>query len=119
MPVRSATISNKITLSGDFVPFQEVDVHAKVSGYIQKICVDVGDHVKTGQHLAVLEVPELSAQLQGAEGAVHRGEDAIKRAKSDFSRAQSLHVAAHLDYTRLKQASDARPGMDRIGPQLI
>lgn len=109
--VRDTTISNKITLSGDFVPFQEVDVHAKVSGYIQKIYVDVGDHVKTGQLLAVLEVPELNAQLQGAEAAVHRSEDAIQRAKSDLSRAQSLHVAAHLDYTRLKQASDARPGI--------
>ncbi|GAC1438575.1 MAG: efflux RND transporter periplasmic adaptor subunit [Terriglobales bacterium] len=109
--VKTRSISNKITLSGEFVPFQEVDVHAKVSGYIRKIYVDVGDRVKSGQLIAVLEVPELSAELQGAEAAVHRSEDAVHRAKSDLSRAQSLHVATHLDYTRLKQASDARPGI--------
>jgi RND family efflux transporter MFP subunit len=109
--VKSTRISNKITLSGDFVPFQEVDVHAKVSGYIRKLSVDVGDHVKTGQLIAVLEVPELNAQLQGAEAAARRSEDSVRRAKSDLSRAQSLYVATHLDYTRLKQASDARPGL--------
>lgn len=109
--VKTRAISNKITLSGEFVPFQEVDVHAKVSGYIRKIYVDVGDRVKTGQLIAVLEVPELNAELQGAEAAVRRSEDAIHRAKSDLSRAQSLHTATHLNYTRLKQASDARPGI--------
>src|ERR1700680_3243711 len=60
-------ISNTVTLSGEFRPFQEVDVHAKVAGYIRKIYVDVGDHVKEGQTLAVLEVPEIAAPLTRAE----------------------------------------------------
>jgi RND family efflux transporter MFP subunit len=104
-------ISNTITLSGEFRPFQEVDVHAKVAGYIRKIYVDVGDHVKTGQTLAILEVPELDAQLQGADAAIRRSKDAVRRAKSDLDRAGSLHQATHLDYARLKQASEARPGL--------
>ncbi len=104
-------ISNTVTLSGEFRPFQEVDVHAKVAGYIRKIYVDVGDHVKTGQTLAVLEVPELDAQLQGADAAIRRSKDAVRRAKSDLDRAGSLHQATHLDYARLKQASEARPGL--------
>jgi RND family efflux transporter MFP subunit len=102
---------NSITLSGEFRPFQEVDVHAKVAGYIRKIYVDVGDHVKAGQTVAILEVPELSAQLQGADAAVRRAKDAIRRAKGDLDRAESLHVATHLDYSRLKEASAARPGL--------
>lgn len=102
---------NSITLSGEFRPFQEVDVHAKVAGYIRKIYVDVGDHVKAGQTLAVLEVPELNAQLQGADAAVRRAKDAIRRAKSGLDRTESLHAATHLDYTRLKEASAARPGL--------
>ena len=104
-------ISNSLTLSGDFRPFQEVDVHAKVAGYLRKIYVDVGDHVKAGQTLAVLEVPELSAELQAADAASHRAKNAIARAKDDLDRSQSLHVASHLDYTRLKEASAARPGL--------
>jgi len=102
---------NSITLSGEFRPFQEVDVHAKVAGYIRKIYVDVGDHVKAGQTLAVLEIPELNAQLQGADAAVRRAKDAIRRAKGDLDRSESLHAATRLDYSRLKEASAARPGL--------
>lgn len=105
------SVSNTVTLSGEFRPFQEVDVHAKVAGYIRKIYVDVGDHVKTGQVLAILEVPELDAQLQGADATIRRSKDAVRRAKSDLDRAQSMHQANHLDYARLKQASEARPGL--------
>lgn len=109
--VRRSDLDKSVTLSGEFVPFQQVDVHAKVAGYISKIFVDVGDHVKTGQTLAILEVPELQAQLQGAGAGVHRAEDGIRRAQSDINRAKSLHDATHLDYTRLQQASQGRPGL--------
>ena len=109
--VQRRPISSTLTLSGEFRPFQEVDVHAKVAGYIHKIYVDVGDHVKAGQTLAVLEVPELSAQVLGADAAVRRAKDAIRRANGDLARAQSLHEATHLDYNRLKEASASRPGL--------
>lgn len=104
-------IHNSLTLSGEFRPYQEVDVHAKVAGYIRRIYVDVGDKVKEGQTLAVLEVPELSAQVVAAKAAMRRSEDAIERADKDLQRAQSAHTAAHAAYTRLKQASQARPGL--------
>ena len=104
-------LAHSVTLSGEFLPFQQVAVHAKVAGYISKIYVDVGDRVKTGQVLAVLEVPELSAQLQGASASVHRAKDGVRRAESDINRAKSLHEATHLDWTRLQQASQARPGL--------
>jgi RND family efflux transporter MFP subunit len=104
-------ISNSLTLSGEFRPFQEVDVHAKIAGYIRKISVDVGDHIEAGQTLAILEVPELNAQLLGAEASVRRAQDAIRRAHGDLDRAKSLHAATQLDYQRLKEASTARPGL--------
>ena len=109
--VQRKPISNALTLSGEFRPFQEVDVHAKVAGYIRKIYVDVGDHVRSGQTLAVLEVPELAAQSLGADAAVHRAKDAIRRAQGDLDRSESLHSATHLDYNRLKEAAAAKPGL--------
>jgi len=105
------SIRSSITLSGDFRPYQEVDVHAKVAGYIRKIFVDVGDKVKEGQTLAILEVPELSAQVAAGTAAMRRSEDAIHRAEKDVARAESAHTAAHAAYSRLKQASQARPGL--------
>jgi RND family efflux transporter MFP subunit len=109
--VERHTIANTLTISGEFKPFQDVDVHAKVAGYIKVINVDVGDHVKEDQTLAVLEVPELTAQLAGTDAAVRRSKDEIRRAQSDMERAQSAHSAAHSAYARLKQAADSRAGL--------
>src|SRR5208282_1504620 len=113
-PVVLATrgpLENAITLTGEFRPFQQVDVHAKVAGYIRHIFVDVGDKVRTGQELAVLEVPELNAQVMGAQADIRRSQDAIRRAQSEIERAESTHQAYHSAYTRLKQASEERPGL--------
>jgi len=57
-------ISHALTLAGQFQPYQVVDVHPKVSGYMRRINVDIGDIVRQGQTLALLEVPELKAQLR-------------------------------------------------------
>ncbi len=104
-------IANSLTLSGEFRAYQVVDVHAKVAGYIRRIYVDVGDKVKFGQVLAELEVPELNAQVKGAEAAIERSRGSIQRAGSDVERAGSSYTAYHAAYTRLKQASEARPGL--------
>jgi RND family efflux transporter MFP subunit len=106
-----APLENAITLTGEFRPFQQVDVHAKVAGYIRQIFVDVGDKVKLGQVLAILEVPELNAQVMGAKADIRRSQDAIRRAQSEIERAESTHEAYHAAYTRLKQASEERPGL--------
>lgn len=100
-----------LSLAGAFKPFQDVDVHAKVSGYIKKMYVDVGAHVKEGQTLAVLEVPEMTAEVAGADAAVSRAKDEIRRAQGDVERAKSLHDAAHAMSTRIQQASDSRAGL--------
>ena len=109
--VERHNLGNTLTIAGEFKPFQDVDVHAKVAGYIRVINVDVGDHVREGQTLAVLEIPELAAQLAGADAAVRRAQEEIRRAKSDVERAQSTHAAAHSAYARLKQAADSRAGL--------
>jgi RND family efflux transporter MFP subunit len=104
-------LSNTLTLSGAFRPYQQVDVHAKVAGYIRTIYVDVGDQVKAGQILAILEVPELNAEVAGAKADIQRDQDAIQRAQSEIQRTESTYSAYHSAYTRLKQASDSRPGL--------
>jgi len=109
--VQRGAIENSLTISGEFKPFQEVDVHAKVAGYIRTIYVDVGDHVKTGQTLAVLEIPELQAELAGADAAVRRAKEEINRAQGDVERTKSAHIAAHAMYERLSQAAQQKAGL--------
>ncbi|HKC13812.1 MAG TPA: efflux RND transporter periplasmic adaptor subunit [Vicinamibacteria bacterium] len=111
MRVERTPLSTSLTLSGEFRPFQEVDLHAKVAGYIRTISVDVGDRVEKGRILAVLEVPELSAQVQGADASIRRSEDSVRRAQSELEKSESARVAAHSAYARLKEASQARAGL--------
>jgi len=109
--VKRHTLQDSLTVAGAFKAFQDVDVHAKVAGYIRTIYVDVGSRVKDGQILAVLEVPELAAQLSGARASTRRAEEEVRRAQGDLQRAKSIHGAAHAMYARLKQASEQNAGL--------
>jgi RND family efflux transporter MFP subunit len=109
--VERKDLVNTLTIAGEFKPFQDVDVHAKVAGYIRRIYVDVGDHVKEGQTIAELEIPELAAQLSGADAASRAAQQQIRRAEGEVQRAQSAHSAAHGGYERLKQAASSRAGL--------
>jgi RND family efflux transporter MFP subunit len=104
-------ISHVLSVAGQFQPYQVVDVHAKVSGYVRKIFVDIGDRVHAGETLATLEVPELSAQYRGTQSESLRAQDAIAAAQHELSRAQALHGAVQANYDRLSQAAARRPGL--------
>ena len=109
--VRRGTVANTVSIAGEFLPYQEVELHAKVAGYIRKISVDIGDRVHQGQVLAVLEVPELAAQVQGADAGVRHSQDEIIHAQNEVTSAEANHAPLHAAALRLKQASEARPGL--------
>lgn len=109
--VQSGSISQVLTLAGQFQPYQVVKIHPKVSGYIQHIYVDIGDIVHRGETLAVLQVPELQAQLQGTVFSISQTKDDIVRAENEVQRTESRHVALHDEYERLVRASKAQPGL--------
>lgn len=107
--VARGNIADNLEIASELQPFQEVDVYAKVSGYIQKLNIDYGTRVRQGQVLAVLEVPELQQQLQQDEASIHRSEQELARSREDLNRAQSAYTVAHLTYTRLADVQKSRP----------
>jgi RND family efflux transporter MFP subunit len=108
---QTGSIANQLTVAGVFQAFQEIDVHGKVSGYIRHIYVDIGDRVRKGQTLAVLEVPELQAEVAGAEAGITQTQQNILRLQNEVAREQAGYAAVHANYVRLKQASDQQPGL--------
>lgn len=104
-------ISHALTLAGQFQPYQVVDVHPKVSGYMKKINVDIGDLVHQGETIAVLEVPELKAQVEQTAFEVKQSQEEIARAQHEIKRAEALNFALHAEYERLQQAAATRPGL--------
>ena len=109
--VRRAHLENVFEVAGEFIPYQQVELHAKVAGYIRHINVDIGDKVKAGQVIATLDIPELLAQVQGADATVRQSQEQISRAQSDVLRAQANYEAYHSAAGRLEQVSKARPGL--------
>ncbi|MFI5095011.1 MAG: efflux RND transporter periplasmic adaptor subunit [Candidatus Acidiferrales bacterium] len=104
-------LSSTLQIASEFLPFQEIDVYAKISGYIQKLYVDWGTHVRQGQLLAVLEIPELQQQLQLDQAAVGRSEQDLGRAREDLSQAESRYTVADLTYQRIANVLKTRPGL--------
>ncbi len=109
--VQRVDLSRALVLAAEFRPFQEVEIHAKVAGFVKKIYVDVGDRVKSGQLLATLEIPELQDEVNQAEASMRQSQEEIRKAKSDIRRYESAYEAAHLGYTRLAGVSQSQPGL--------
>ena len=100
-----------LTLAGQFQPYQVVDVHPKVSGYMATINVDIGDIVHQGQTLAVLEVPELKAQLQQTVFQMQQSKEEITRAQHEIKRAEANMRRCMRHLNCLKQAQRRSPGL--------
>jgi RND family efflux transporter MFP subunit len=109
--VSTEDLSHGLVLTAEFKPFQEVDVMAKVAGFIKQINVDVGDRVTRGQLLATLEIPEMADDLRRADAAVVRAKAEVTRAQDEQRRAESVHNIARLSFQRLSTVAEKKPGL--------
>jgi RND family efflux transporter MFP subunit len=109
--VTRGDVSRVLTVAAEFRPNQEIEVHAKIAGFVKSMNVDVGDRVKPGQLLAVLEVPELQDEMLQDEAAVKRANQDVSRAQADLERAEAAHDATHLASARLAEAARARKNL--------
>src|ERR1051326_8563667 len=101
-PVVSKQLSRMADLPGEILPFLSVSLHAKVSGYVDRVSVDRGSEVKEGQLLVELSAPELTARIAEAEAKVQAIE-------SDRIQAEAQLAALQSTYERLKRAAET-PG---------
>jgi len=88
---------NRVTIPAEFRPYVEVELHAKVSGYVREMKVDFGDRVKSNQLLATLEVPELHDELHNAMATE-------QKAEADYTNT-------HLIYMRLAAVNKEHPNL--------
>lgn len=105
---------DRVTYPAEFRPYAEVELHAKVSGYVDQMNVDFGDKVKAGQLLATLEVPELRDQLHNAIAMRQKAEADYTNANLLYDRLQSVNqqhsnlvAQQDLDNAQAKQNSAA------------
>jgi membrane fusion protein (multidrug efflux system) len=89
--LKKDTLHTNVIIPGELIPYQQVDIYAKVTGFVKELKVDIGSKVKTGQVLVVLEAPELDAQLAAAQS----------RLKSQ----EALYTASLANYNRIIETS--------------
>lgn len=102
--VAKGDVWREVTFDAELRPYQEVELHARATGYLDKIAVDAGDQVKEGQLIASLDSPELKIDLQNAQ-AVQR------RSQAEVDRVKAAYEGAHLELTRLQGAAEAQPDL--------
>src|SRR6202035_5477299 len=84
-------LTTHMTMPGQLLPFQSVDLYAKVNGFVKKVLVDVGSVVKKDQLLVILEAPEML--------------DATNTAASIIQTNKALYQASKANYERIYQTS--------------
>jgi RND family efflux transporter MFP subunit len=105
------SLGRTLTLSSELVPFQEIDVYAKESGFVKQLFVDYGSRVQANQILATLEIPELQLQVKQDEAAIKNASDQIKYAQNLVSRAEAQHNVLQLQFGRLDGVAKSKPGL--------
>lgn len=109
--VERRPLERTLTVSSELVPFEEIEVYAKESGYVKQLLVDYGTHVKKGQLMAVLEIPELAAQIEQDQAAVTSMQGQVTNAQNQLSRTEAQHKVLHLEYERLNGVALSKPGL--------
>ena len=86
----SGPTSEEIILPGTSQAWHEAPLYARTNGYIKEWKTDIGAHVKEGDVLAVIEAPEVDAQLRQAQADLATAEANSSLARSTAARWQSL-----------------------------
>jgi RND family efflux transporter MFP subunit len=81
---RRAPAVQELLLPGSVMPYADASIYARTSGYLEHWYADIGARVKTGQTLAVIQTPELDAQLRQA-----RADVATAQANSDYAKVSA------------------------------
>ena len=115
LKVGTADLESALQISGNLAPRTRVAIFAKLPGTLSSVAVDIGDHVRTGQPVAIMDRREIDAQVDAAAAAVnvaHAGlessEAALANAIVEHERAQKLFETGAIARQRLDTAETTR-----------
>ena len=84
--VTKGKLNSSISVPGELIPYQEVNLYAKVNSYVKKLMVDIGSEVHQGQLLATLEAPEINSQLASAKSKIEQQKAVYFASKATYDR---------------------------------
>jgi RND family efflux transporter MFP subunit len=86
--VQNAPPWSSLTLPGETSAWYQSSIYARVDGYVKAWNVDIGDSVKKGQVLAMIDTPDLDAKLAAARAKVRAAMamELVRKAEADFAK---------------------------------
>ena len=110
---RRATVVKRLATNATLEAFEDTDLFAKVSGYLSDVRVDIGDHVKAGQVLAVISVPEMEDQLAEDKAQLDSKRRALETAQGQVEHNKANVALQDITLKRQEDLFKAR----NIAPQ--
>jgi RND family efflux transporter MFP subunit len=110
-PPARRSLQSEASLTGEFRPYQQVDLYSKISGYLRKIHVDVGSRLRNGDVVAILDAPELQAEVDQAVAGRGRAESDLASARADVLRFTSAVELAQRSSQRLLSVNKTEAGL--------
>ncbi|TDX00883.1 efflux RND transporter periplasmic adaptor subunit [Dinghuibacter silviterrae] len=113
IPIQKGQLTTTMTLPGQLLPYQSVDLYAKVNSFVKAVFVDVGSKVHQGQLLATLEAPELEAATDESAALLHTQEALYRASKATYERLYATSKIPgtispnELDVAKAKMGSDS------------
>lgn len=96
--LKQDTLKKTVELPAELAPYESAELFAKVQGFVREMKVDMGDKVRKGQTLAIIEAPEINSRLAESEAT-------LQSAKAKWASSKD-------NYERLYRASQAKtPGI--------
>ena len=103
-PVRQISEGGGLRYSATVEPDTQVSIAFRVSGYVETVAVEEGDHVAKGAVLARIRRSDYAEKLGQATASTAEAQAALEQAKSDLARAQKLFAANALTKPELDAA---------------
>ncbi|GGG92892.1 secretion protein HlyD [Pedobacter zeae] len=84
--LKKEKLSTQLSLPGELIAYQQVDLYAKVSSFVKTLHADIGSEVKKGQLLMTLEAPEMTSQLAATQSRIKAQEAIYTASKANYNR---------------------------------
>lgn len=88
--VTRATASTELLLPASLRAFEEASIYARTNGYVQRWIADIGDRVKAGETLAIIEAPEVDQELAQVQAALQQARANVTLARNNATRWNDL-----------------------------
>src|SRR5258705_146236 len=111
---RRITVAQRLQTNATLEAFEETDLFAKISGYLSDVRVDIGDHVKAGQVLAVIYTPEMEKELAEAKAQLASKQSSLERARRDVDHYKANITLQDAWLRRREELSAGHGSTDRV-----